>query len=159
MSAEVPPPAFVDTNIWVCAIAGDDPRRSVIAQDLVRGLMAAQALRTSTQVLQELYVTVTRKVRTPLEPARALCYLDQIAAWPSVVSDYGAVREAVELSTSASLSLWDAPIVVAAARSGATRLYSEDMQDGRRILGVTMVDPFREALRRTSGGTAPPAAP
>ena len=148
MSVEIPPPSFVDTNIWVYAIAGDDPRRSAVAQDLVRGLMEAQALRTSTQVLQELYVTLTRKVRTPLEPARALRYMDQIAAWPVVAPDYGAVRDAVELSTTASLSLWDALIVVAAARSGATRLYSEDMQDGQKILGLTIVDPFRE----TSGG-------
>jgi predicted nucleic acid-binding protein len=154
MSAEAPPPSFVDSNIWVYAIAGDDPRRSAIAQELVRGLMAAQALRTSTQVLQELFVTLTRKVRTPLEPARALRYMDQIAAWPVVAPDCGTVRDAVELSTTASLSLWDALIVVAAARSGATRLYSEDMQDGQTILGVTIVDPFREVP-----GTAPTATP
>jgi predicted nucleic acid-binding protein len=116
MNAEAPPPSFVDTNIWDYAIAGDDLRRSAVAQALVRGLVAVQALRC----------------------------MDQIAAWPVVAPDHGAVRDAVELSTSASLSLWDALIVVAAARSGATRFYSEDMLNGQKILGVTIVDPFRE---------------
>jgi predicted nucleic acid-binding protein len=40
--------------------------------------MVAQALRTSTQVLQELFVTLTRKIRTRLTAEQALRYLDQI---------------------------------------------------------------------------------
>jgi predicted nucleic acid-binding protein len=59
-------PGFVDTNILVYALAADDPKRSAVAQDLVRRLMLHQTLHTSTQVLQELYVTLTRKVRQPI---------------------------------------------------------------------------------------------
>jgi predicted nucleic acid-binding protein len=40
------------------------------------------------------------------------------------------------------LSFWDALIVEAARRAGATRLVSEDLQDGRRIAGVAIEDPF-----------------
>ncbi len=47
------------------------------------------------------------------------------------------------LSDRDGISLWDALIVAAANRSGAERLYSEDLQNGRRMLGVTIVDPFR----------------
>jgi predicted nucleic acid-binding protein len=90
-----------------------------------------------------LFVTLTRKVRTPMTAQQALRYLDQLAAWPVVVLDYGGVREAIELSASARLSLWDALVVVAAARSGAKRLYTEDLQDGQTILGVEVVNPFR----------------
>jgi predicted nucleic acid-binding protein len=143
MSAEALPAAFVDTNIFVYALAADDDRRSLVAQKLVRELMVTQALRTSTQVLQELFVTLTRKIRTPLTAEQALRYLDQIAVWPVVVTDYGAVRDAIELSAGASLSFWDALVVVAAARSGAKLLYTEDLQDGQSILGVEVVNPFR----------------
>jgi predicted nucleic acid-binding protein len=140
MSAE--PLSFVDTNVLVYALAADDTRRSLVAQRLVRELMASQVFQSSTQVLQELYVTLTRKVRTPMQPEQALRYLDQLAVWPVVVPDYAAVRDAVELSVSARLSFWDALVVVAAARSGAKRLYTEDLQDGQTILGVEVVNPF-----------------
>lgn len=143
MSAEPAGAAFVDTNILVYALASDDPVRSPVAQRLMRELMAAGAFHTSTQVLSELYVTLTRKVRTPLQPADALRYLDQIAAWPVTLLDYGAVREAAELAAAARLSFWDALIIVGAARSGASRLLTEDMQHGRTILGVRIVNPFR----------------
>lgn len=142
MNAELYPPSFVDTNVLVYALAADDAKRSPIAQTLVRGLMAAEAFQTSTQVLQELYVTLTRKVRTPMQPDQALRYLDQLAVWPVMIPDYSAIRDAVELSASAMFSFWDALVVVAAARSGAKRLYSEDLQNGQTILGVEVVNPF-----------------
>ena len=148
MSAEAPPAAFVDTNIFVYALAADDERRSPVAQKLVRELMVAQVLRTSTQVLQELFVTLTGKIRTRLTAEQALRYLDQIAVYPVVVTDYGAVRDAIELSAGASLSFWDALVVVAAARSGAKLLYTEDLQDGLSILGIEVVNPFRDRPKK-----------
>jgi predicted nucleic acid-binding protein len=144
MNADALQSSFVDTNILVYALADDDANRSPIAQKLLRDLMVAQAFQTSTQVLQELFVTLTRKVRTPLTAEQALRYLDQIAAWPVVVLDYRAVRDAIELSSSALLSFWDALIVVAAARSGSKYLYTEDLQDGQLILGVEVINPFRD---------------
>jgi hypothetical protein len=56
----------------------------------VRELMAARVLQTSTQVFQKLFVTLTRKVRTPMPAEQALRYLDQISAWSHAVIDYGA---------------------------------------------------------------------
>jgi predicted nucleic acid-binding protein len=142
MSADAFPISFVDTNVLVYALAADDTRRSPIAQKLIRELMAAQVFQTSTQVLQELYVTLTRKVRTPMTPEQALRYLDQIAVWPVALLDYGALRGAVELSKNTMVSFWDALVLVAAARSGAKRLYTEDLQDGQTILGIEIVNPF-----------------
>jgi hypothetical protein len=85
MSADPLPACFVDTNVLVYAVAGDDAKRSPVAQKLVRELMTMQVFRTSIQVLQELFVTLTRKVRTPLTAEQAARYLDQIAVWPVIV--------------------------------------------------------------------------
>ncbi len=145
MSAEPHPPSFVDTNILVYALAADDPDRAPVAQKLLRELMLAQLFHTSTQVLGELYVTLTRKVRKQFRPAEALNYLDQIAQWPVTTPDSRAVRDAAQLSDRAKLSYWDALVIVAAARSGARRLYTEDLKHGRTILGVEIVNPFRAA--------------
>jgi predicted nucleic acid-binding protein len=135
--------AFVDTNVLVYAVAGDDARRAPIAQELLTRLMSTQALNTSTQVLQELYVTLTRKIKKPITGEQAVRYLDRLAAWPVAMLDYSAVRNAVTLSTTHRISFWDALVVVAASRSGATRLYTEDLQDGQILLGVEIINPFQ----------------
>jgi predicted nucleic acid-binding protein len=147
MSADFPQPSFTDTNIFVYAIASDDTVRSPIAQELIRTLMLNGSLRTSTQVLGELYTTLTQKAAQKLTPAQALRYMDQIAAFPVIGLDYAGVRAAVELCARHKFSYWDAQIVIAASRAGAARLYSEDMQHGRVVLGVEIVNPFREAPR------------
>jgi len=139
--------SFVDTNVLVYAIAADDPKRAPIAQDLLRKLMLNRSLRTSTQVLQELYVTLTRKGKSPMPPESALGYIDQIAAWPVAVADFKSVRRAIELSARSMLSFRDALIVVAAERSGAKILYSEDLQAGQKLPGVRIVNPFQAMMR------------
>jgi len=53
-----------------------------------------------------------------------------------------AVRAAAGLISEASLSSWDALVVVAAARTGAAMLYTEDLNDGEEILGVRIRNPF-----------------
>ena len=59
MSGETP--AFVDTNILVYAFNSTDPTRQRSAALLLSRLMDEDRLRLSTQVLQEFYVTMTRK--------------------------------------------------------------------------------------------------
>jgi predicted nucleic acid-binding protein len=147
MSADSPQPSFTDTNIFVYALAGGDAARSAIAQELIRTLMLNGSLRTSTQVLGELYTTLTQKVAQKLTPEQAMRYMDRIAAFPVIGLDYAAVRAAAELCAQHKFSYWDAQIVVAASRAGAARLYSEDLQHGRVVLGVEIVDPFRVAPR------------
>ena len=142
MTAGDPRPSFVDTNVFVYAVNDDDPERQAIARELLGRLVESEVLQTSTQVLQELYVVLTRKVQRKFAAREALAYLDRIARSPVIGIDYGVVREAAELSAGHTLSMWDALVIVAAARSGSERLYSEDLQHGRKILGVEILNPF-----------------
>ena len=144
MSAtDSPQRAFVDTNVLVYAFAGDDPRRSAIARELLDRLMAARVFGTSTQVLQELFVTLTQKGSRTVDAKEALANLDLLAQFPVFQVDYPAIRRAAELSAAHKLSFWDALIVISANRSGAATLYTEDLQHGRTLLGVKIVNPFR----------------
>jgi predicted nucleic acid-binding protein len=136
-------PAFLDTNVLVYAMNGEDRERSPVAQLLVSELARDNRLRTSTQVMQELYVTLTGKGSRLLDSAQALRYLDQLAKHPVFMTDYPAIREAIELSSAHRFSFWDALIIVAAMRSRAQILYTEDLQHGRVIGGVRIVNPFR----------------
>jgi predicted nucleic acid-binding protein len=135
-------PAFVDTNVLVYAAGSGDPRTAV-AQSLLLELTRSEALRTSTQVLQEFFAVVTRKNKIPLTVEQALAFLDNWSECPVVLLDYPTIREAAKLTTEQQLSFWDSLILVAARRSGAKRIYTEDLQDGQTILGVRVINPFR----------------
>jgi predicted nucleic acid-binding protein len=96
----------------------------------------------STQVLQEFYVTVTRKVPKPLAKRAARAVVDTYRAWPVHRPEVDDVIAASELEERHQLSFWDALIIVSAQRSGARTLLSEDLQDGRRIGELIIVNPF-----------------
>jgi predicted nucleic acid-binding protein len=134
--------SFVDTNVLVYAFEKSRSPKRQIAQRLMNELMEEDRLRLSTQVLQELFVTLTRKVSQPCSNAEGLAALEDLSAWPLMAVDFAAMRAAVDLIDQAKLSFWDALIVVASARMGATVLYTEDLNDGQEILGVRITNPF-----------------
>jgi predicted nucleic acid-binding protein len=136
------PLSFVDTNVLVYAFDKSDSPKQRVAQQLINQLMDEDRLRVSTQVLQELFVTLTRKVSQRCSIQEALEVLEDLTAWPLITIDYAAIRAAVELAQQAMLSFWDALVLVAAARSGAEVLYTEDLNDGQKILGVRITNPF-----------------
>ena len=143
MSGEIAP-AFVDTNVLVYAFDKSPTPKKRIAQRLMLELMDQGRLRVSTQILQELFVTLTRKVSQCCSTEEALAVLEDLTAWPLMTVDYAAIRAAVGLADQAKLSFWDALVVVAAARTGAAVLYTEDLNDGKEILGVRISNPFAE---------------
>ena len=134
--------SFVDTNVLVYAFDRSSSPKKQVVQRLMNELMEEDRLRVSTQVLQELFVTLTRKARQPCSSEEALAVLEDLTAWPLMVVDFAAIRAAVGLADQVKLSFWDALVVVAAARTGAALLYTEDLNDGQEILGVRISNPF-----------------
>jgi len=72
--------------------------------------------------------------------ARAL--VGAYAEWLVIEIDVALIVSASELEENQKLSFWDAMIVEAARRAGADRIVTEDLQSGRRIGGVLVVNPF-----------------
>jgi predicted nucleic acid-binding protein len=134
--------AFVDTNVFVYLFDAQDPTRQQRARDVIAELARDKALVLSSQVLSELYVTVTRKLAEPLVPGQALRALADLAVFPVVAIDAALVQRAASRSAGESISHWDALIVEAAIEAGADTVYSEDLQAGSGYRGVTVVDPF-----------------
>lgn len=97
------------------------------------------------QVLQEFYVNVTRKVKTPISSSEAAATLEDLLAW-TVHSPAGRdVLSAVELQDRESLSFWYAMIVGSARSLGCETLYSEDMNSGQSYYdGVVVVNPLEQ---------------
>jgi predicted nucleic acid-binding protein len=136
---------FVDTNVLVYAHDRSEPAKQSVAREVLERLWTDRAGALSTQVLQELYVVATRKLNPPMPRAAARELVALYGAWLVVEVDVSLIIAASELEERHTLSFWDALIVEAARRAGATRLLTEDLQPGRRIGGVGIEDPFGQA--------------
>lgn len=136
-------PSFVDTNILVYAEDRDAKSKNEIARDLVLELWDERSGAVSIQVLQEFYVTVTRKLKKPLSSAKAKEIIDEYLTWTVVTNTGKLLTDAIGLQQKAQLSFWDAMVVQAAIEAECTKLYSEDMNDGQRFGPVVIVNPFK----------------
>lgn len=134
---------FFDTNVPVYAVDGSAGKKQQIAVQLLRDETQAGRSMLSTQVLQEFYVTVTRKLATPMPPPQALEAIRLLGRLPTIQVKTGTIYAAAERAPADQLSFWDALIVEAALDGGCTTLYSEDLQDGRRFGALTVINPFR----------------
>jgi predicted nucleic acid-binding protein len=131
---------FLDTNVLVYAAAGggeDDAKRRRALR-----LLEEERFGLSAQVLQEFYVTVTRKAATPLSSGKAMEWIEQLSVFPCWPTDAALVQTAVEGSVRFQINYWDAAILAAAEAMGATTVYSEDLSDGQAYGGVRVVNPF-----------------
>ena len=132
--------AFLDTNILVYAVTSDVSQRPKRKRALE--IIQAEDFAVSTQVLQEFYVIVTRKLSRPLTPGQAQEWIEELAVFPCVDTEVSLVKIAIEISVRYQTSYWDAAILAAAESMGAPRLYSEDLNHGQRYGSVEVVNPF-----------------
>lgn len=133
---------FIDTNVLVYVYDDDSPAKQAAARRLIQQLFADGTAAISTQVLQEFYVTVTRKLRRPVDRDVAFRACTELSLLPTVQTDSALVLRAVRRSIDGPMSLWDALILEAALDVGAAVVLTEDMQHGRDYGGVRTVNPF-----------------
>lgn len=132
--------AFVDTNVLVYLYDDRDQSKQSTARSLLDD--QGQHLVLSTQVLGELYVTITRKLAPPVEPEAAARIIGQFSQLPVVDVDALLVRAAIATSQQSQLSYWDALIIEAAVAGGCDRLLTDDLAAGSVIRGVRIENPF-----------------
>ncbi len=138
-------PIFVDTNVLVYArdaAAGD---KQVQAAEWMTLAWRTGRGRVSIQVLQELYVTLTRKLQPGLKPEEARREVRALLPWQPIPVDPGVLESAWNLQDRFTLSWWDALIVGAAQATQCRYLLTEDLQDGQDLDGLLVVNPFRHA--------------
>lgn len=133
--------SFFDTNILVYTDAADAPAKRARALALVEQHRRSGTGVVSTQVLQEYFVAATRKLG--VDPLVARRKAELFGRFDTVTPGVPEVLAAIDLHRLHGLSFWDAMIVRAAVDARCTRLYSEDLQHGRRYDGVEVVNPFR----------------
>ena len=133
---------FVDTNVLVYVFDRDEPHKQRLAQRVLEEEGRAGNLVLSTQVLQEFYVTVTRKLPRALSPKEAELAIRGFSAFTVQPIDRQTVLGAMQRAQRWQYSLWDSLILEAAVVSGCTRLLTEDLQAGHRVDGLRIENPF-----------------
>ena len=132
---------FVDANILIYAYDVDAKRKHPVAKNALRELWRDRNGVLSMQVLQEFYVNVTRKIATPLSKDMARLAVNSYTPW-CMETTPAEISAAFHIEDAARIGFWDALILAAAAKSGARRILSEDLNAGQTIAGVRIENPF-----------------
>lgn len=132
---------FVDTNILIYAHDVDAGPKQRIAELALRELWNHQTGVLSPQVLQEFYVNATRKGLRPLLRNEARAVVATYSAWCIDISQAD-LFTAFRIEDQVKISFWDALIISAAVKAGATTVLSEDLNAGKEIAGVRVLNPF-----------------
>ena len=134
---------FLDTNILLYA-ALEATDEEGFKRERARALLKRDDVALSIQVLQEFVNQATHPRRShPLSWDKTLSYVEVFRESDVQETTLSLFEHGLELMRQHNFSLWDAMIVAAAIGQGCEILYSEDMQHGRMIEGLRIVDPFR----------------
>ena len=138
---------FLDTTIFVYSFDATAPHKQQVARDLIRHALRTQQGIISTQVIQEFLNVALRKFAIPMSTLAAQEYLKSVLTplcqhYPSLAFYDHALR----VRDQTGFSFFDALILTAAGEAGCTMVLSEDMQSGRTVEGVTILNPFASTV-------------
>ena len=131
---------FVDTNILIYAfdLTAGHKRDKAIA--LIERLWIERTGCTSVQVLQEFYVTATKKLSMP--PADAFAQVERLGRWMIHRPALNDVLSAIQLHREKKISFWDAMILHSEMSLDCALVWSEDLSGGQRWKGLVVQNPF-----------------
>lgn len=132
----MPVKAFLDTNVLIYAVTDDEPR-STLAEELLAsgGVISVQILNEFVSVARRKISMSWDEVTDALDAFRVLC--------PDPIPVTIEVHEAaLKIAEKRGFNIYDALVVAAALEAGCATLYSEDLQDGQKIEGLTIRNPF-----------------
>jgi predicted nucleic acid-binding protein len=133
--------SFFDTNVLIHADDKSARAKQKRAIELVAEHRRSGTGVVSMQVLQEYFVTATRKLGVDVAVARRKVEL--LAEFNVASPDLADILGAIDLQRLHGFSFWDALILRAAIQSGCSVLLTEDFQESREVDGVRIVNPFR----------------
>ena len=137
---------FVDTNILIYSEDSADMAKRDVALLWLGVLWESGIGRLSSQVLNEFYVNVTRKLKPPMPQNTARDEVRRYAAWQPWPVDQSTIESAFGIETRYGLNYWDALVIAAAQHLGCRIVLSEDMAHGETYGNVQVINPFVSSL-------------
>jgi predicted nucleic acid-binding protein len=144
-----------DTNVLFYATVSAPSEKAKRARDVIARAMRAGSSILLLQSLAEFSSVAIRKAGMPVDRIRAV-----IDAWRAVLpvqtADDSDLTAALDAVKTGRMAFWDAMLWACAQRAGVRHLFTEDLQDGFRLQGVTFVNPFETANDRLIDDILPP---
>ena len=134
--------AFFDTNILAYEFDNSESSKQSVAVDLINEWRPSGQMIISTQVLQELYVVLTQKLRPALKEGIAEEVIQNYSKLDVVVLEPSLILEGIGIKRRYKISFWDALIVAAAKDASCKVLFTEDLSHGMKIERVEIINPF-----------------
>lgn len=138
---------FLDSNVFIYLFDETAPEKRRTAETLVQMALETGTGSISFQVVQETLNVITRKLKSPANPADARRFMDSmlLPLW-RIMPGRDLYHRALDVQARYGYAFYDALIVAAALQAGCARLYSEDLRDGQRIDGLTITNPFKSVV-------------
>jgi predicted nucleic acid-binding protein len=133
---------FLDTNILIYAHDMDAGVKHDAARSIVEKIWDDEAGIISTQVIQEFYVNVIRKMPKPISPVQARGIIINYFSWQVEAIEPHTILSASEIEEKYILSFWDSLIIATASQAEANKILTEDMNHGQIIEGILIENPF-----------------
>ena len=134
---------FLDTNVFVYSFDLAAREKATKAESLIRDALSTSKGVISYQVVQEFFNVAFRRFAKPLSHLEAGQYFGTVLRpMLTIHSSPALYTDALRLKEESRLSWYDSLIVGAAIQGGCARLYSEDLQNGRRFGNLQIVNPF-----------------
>lgn len=130
---------FLDTNILLYSYSNSEP----LKQSIARHLITNNDSFISTQVLQELTNTITKKFSFSYNDAISVinecCQNNNL-----YTNDINAILKACNIANRYHFSFYDSLIIAAALECNCSVLYTEDLHHSQVIFdSITIINPFK----------------
>ena len=133
---------FFDTNVLVYVADNRDERKQSIARNLIKNALNGRLNGwISVQTLSEFINSTLNKLKLPLDKVDGL--LDFFDNLPIINPDRTMPRRGLEIKNRYDIQFYDAMMLAAAERAGATEFYTEDLNDGQFYCDIKAVNPFK----------------
>lgn len=141
MSDEV----FLDSNIFLYTFDDVALQKQELADDLIRRVLRDRSGIISYQVAQEVLNVLTRKLSMSAGDAARYLAGTLEPLW-RIQPSAALMQSGLSIQARYQFGFYDSLIVAAALAAGCSRLYSEDLQHGQAIQGLTIENPFKDCV-------------
>ncbi|MEO6114274.1 MAG: PIN domain-containing protein [Sphingomicrobium sp.] len=135
----------LDTNILVYAVDPGAGTKNDIAKQILRSSAIGEGVLTQ-QVIGE-FLNVSRRMAHLNQRRLRRIALGLSTTFPLLATSKELLFAAFDRSVRCNLQFWDSVIASVCIANGVSHLISEDMQDGRIIDGMAIVNPFLSTNR------------
>ena len=135
---------FIDTNVFAYSFDNDSKRKQKISNDIIFRSLSSNDGIISYQVVQEFLNISTRKFKVPIKAQDSKKYLDKIL-FPlcEIFPTKDLFKIGLDIQSTTNYSFYDSMIIASAIIGKCKKLLTEDLNNGHKLGGVTIVDPFK----------------